>query len=1080
LADRLLATRGQVQAERRIVTILFSDVKGSTAMAEQLDPEDVMEIMDGAFDVLIEPITRYEGTLARLMGDAILAFFGAPIAHEDDPERACRAALEIVEGARDYAERVEQERGIEGFNVRVGINTGLVVVGEVGSDLRVEYTAMGDAINLAARMEGAAEPGTVLITADTHKLIAPLFETEPLGPIAVKGKAEPVSVHRVLRAKAVRGKVRGIAGLESPLVGREAEFAALQEALERLRAGVGGIATVVGEAGIGKSRLVAELRKQGATYLRCDERSPLARVSHLRWVEGRCVSYGGSVAYLLWVDVLRSLIGATPEDAPARVRDVLQETLTRLCPEAFDEVYPYLGRLMSVPLKEETLALLERLDAKQLKAKTLQALQTLLMAAARSQALVVTCEDLHWADPTSLEVLEQLLPVTDRASLRLMCVFRPDKEHGSWRLRETAAREYGHRHTDLRLEPLSAAQSETLMGNLLRLEALPKELRGRILSQAEGNPFYVEELIRSLINQGAIVQDEATGRWRATRDVAEIPIPDTLHGVLTARIDRLQAETKRVLQMASVIGRIFLYRVLAAIAEEERRLDDWLLALQREEMIRERARIPELEYIFKHELTREAAYNGLLKRERQAFHRQVAEALERLFPDRIEEQAGLLAYHWERAHEPQRAIGYLQQAGQRAVRVSANQEAVAHFTRALELLETLPDTPQRAQQEFVLQLALSAPLIATRGWGAPCVGRACRRARDLSRHMDQLPQLPSLLNLLYQFHLIRAEHKTALELAQEILAVAERGDDPLQIAFPLGSLGTSHFYLGDFTSARACQEQIIASYDPELHGSLAFVHGQDPAVLHRGYLARTMWSLGYPDQAVELNYEAIGLAQDLDHPFSLALSHAMACWTHTKRHEVGATEERAGAAIRIAAPRGFVFLELMGRCFQGWVRIQEGAVGEGLAEICRSLAGLEATGTEFHRPHLLSHLAEGHARLGEVEEGLARVAEALDLVEKTGERYYEAEIHRLKGELLWMHGNGREAEAECKQAIKVARGQKAKSLELRATVSLSRLWKEQGRREEAREMLEGIYTWFTEGFDTADLKEARALLEALS
>ena len=738
------------------------------------------------------------------------------------------------------------------------------------------------------------------------------------------------------------------------------------------------------------------------------------------------------------------------------------------------------GRDDGVPLEEETQVPLERLDGKELKAKTFGALEMMLAGAADEHPLVVVCEDLHWADPTSIEMLEQLLPLTDRASLLMIGVFRPDKAHGSWRLRETAVRDYGHRHTHLWLEPLSVAQSETLVGNLLRLEALPKELRGHILSQAGGNPFYVEELIRSLINQGAIVTDEATGRWAATEEVADIPIPDTLQGVLMARIDRLQAETKRVLQMASVIGRIFLYQVLAEIAEEERRLDDRLLTLQREEMIRERARVPELEYIFKHELTREAAYNGLLRKERRSFHRQVAEALERLFPKRIEEQAGLLAHHWEGAGNAEKAIRYLQQAGQEAVRVSANQEAIAHFTKALELLRALQDRPRRAQQEFVLQLALSAPLIATRGWGAPAVGRACRRARELSRQMGQVPQLPSLLNLLYQYHLIRADHETALELAQEILAVAERGEDPLQIAFPRGSLGTSLFYVGDLVSARACQEQILSSYDRETLRSAAFIYGQDLGVLTMGYHARTMWFLGYPDQALEVNYEAIDSAQGLDHPFTLALAHSMTCWTHAKRHEVGATDERAEAAIRIAARRGFVFFELMGRCFQGWVRIQEGAVEEGLAQISRSLAGLEATGTEFHRPHLLSYLAEGHAKLGQVEEGLALVAEALNLVEKTGEGYYEAEIHRLKGELLWMQGNDGKAESECETAIQVARGQKAKSLELRATVSLCRLWQEQGKREEARRTLARIYGWFTEGFDTAALKEAGALLEELS
>jgi class 3 adenylate cyclase/tetratricopeptide (TPR) repeat protein len=699
-AERLLATRGQVGKERRMVTILFSDVKGSTQMAENLDPEEVMEIMEGAFDVLIEPITRYEGTVARLMGDAILAFFGAPIAHEDDPERACRAALEIIEGAQRYAARLEEKRGILGFNVRVGINTGLVVVGEVGSDLRVEYTAMGDAVNLAARMESAAEPGTILITEDTHKLIAPLFETEAMGPMEVKGKTEPVSVYRVLAPRVAPSKPRGIAGLESPLVGREAEMGALQEAVERLQAGVGGIVTLVGEAGIGKSRLVAEARKRTLAKVR----KPSQGWSSVQWVEGRCLSYGTSIAYLLWLDVLRALLEVSPEDTPVAVRDTLRQWVQALrlssgqalCPDRFEGVYPYLGRLMSLPLEAEEEAIVRDLEGEQLKAGTFRAVETLIEYAASDRPLVLVCEDLHWADPTSVELLERLLALTDRAPLLFLCVFRPQREHGCWRIKETAARLYRHRHTDLWLDPLTAVESETLVGNLLRVEALPQELRGRILSHAEGNPFYVEEIIRSLMDSGAIVRDEATGRWQATRDVADIPISDTLHGVLMARIDRLQEETKWVLQMAAVIGRIFLYRVLAAIAREERELDDHLLMLQREEMIRERARLPELEYIFKHHLTQEAAYNGLLKKERRVFHRRVAEALERLFPDRMEEQVGLLAHHWEQAEEPEKAQHYLYQAGEQARRQYANEEAITYFRRALALLEDAPpDAPRK-------------------------------------------------------------------------------------------------------------------------------------------------------------------------------------------------------------------------------------------------------------------------------------------------------------------------------------------------------------------------------------------------
>jgi len=672
--------------ERRIVTMLFSDVKGSTPMAEQLDPEDVLEIMDGAFDVLIEPITRYEGALARLMGDGILAFFGAPIAHEDDAERACRAALEILERAGKYAARLEAERGISGFNVRVGIHTGLVVVGEVGSDLRVEYTAMGDAVNLASRMEEAAEPGTLLITEDTHRLIARLFETESLGPVEVRGRAEPVSVYRVLAPRVDVGKPRGIEGLESPLVGRDAEFGALREVLERLQSGVGGIVTVVGEAGIGKSRLVAELRKGIA---------PL----DMTWVEGRCLSYGESMAYLPWVRTLHGMLGVSADDEPAKVREALRGWVEGLCYDHVDEVYPFLGRMMSLPLEQEVEARLGGLEPEGLKVLTFRAVERVLETAASEGPVVLVVEDLHWADASSLELLEQVLALTDRASLLLVCAFRPYREHGCWRIRQAAEQTYPHRHVDLYLRPLSVMDSEELVANLLHVEALPHPLRRRILDHAEGNPFYVEEVVRSLIDSEIIVYDETTDQWQATRRVEDIAIPDALQGVLMARIDRLEEEARQVLRMASVIGRIFLYRVLSEIAQDGADLGTHLSTLQREEMIRERARVPELEYIFKHHLTQEAAYTGLLRRERRVFHRQVAEALERLFPGRIEEQLGRLARHWEGAGEREKAMEYLRRAGEQAAAQYANAEAVAYFTRALELA---PDDDLVRRYELLL------------------------------------------------------------------------------------------------------------------------------------------------------------------------------------------------------------------------------------------------------------------------------------------------------------------------------------------------------------------------------------------
>ena len=690
LAERLRAAGGRVGKERRTVTILFCDVQGSTALSEDLDPEDVMEIMDGAFDVLIPPVYRYEGTLARLMGDAVLAFFGAPIAHEDDPERACRAALEIIEGVQAYATRLEQERGIPGFDVRVGIHTGLVVVGEVGSDLRVEYTAMGDAVNLAQRLESAAPPGTVLISADTQRLIAALFETHALEPLHVRGRTEPVVAYRVTAPKLVREKPRGVAGLDSPLVGRDAEFTALMAAVDRVRDGEGGIVTIVGEAGIGKSRLVAEVRRA----VRARGASPP------QWIEGRCLSYSGNVAYQLWTDMLRNWLALPPDAGPLAVREALEAWLQERCPDRAGECSPFLARMMALPLPEESEIALAELNVQQIKEATFQAVKTSIENATRGQSLVLVCEDIYWADATSMELLEQVLPLTARLPLLLLCVFRPRREHPSWHVREAAARHHAGRHTDLWLAPLTEPESGQLVHNLLATETLPDPLHARILHVAEGNPFFVEEILRALIQEGTLQQDAAAGSWNVAEDAASIAIPETVDGVLNARIDRLPEDTRRVLTTASVIGRIFSRRVLASVSQLDGRLDAHLGTLQREEMIRRRTGRAEREYIFAHELTREAAYNGLLKAERRSLHRQVAGALEALYPERIQEHLGLLAHHWERADDPPQAVHYLLRAGDQARMAYAHREALDHFQRA-QKLATQHDLPRQAARAWM-------------------------------------------------------------------------------------------------------------------------------------------------------------------------------------------------------------------------------------------------------------------------------------------------------------------------------------------------------------------------------------------
>lgn len=559
LASKLEAARASrsMEGERRIVTILFCDVKGSTAMAEKMDPEEWADIMNRAFQFLIEPVYRYEGTVARLMGDAILAFFGAPIAHEDDPQRATLAALDILKGIGDYRDTMQREKDME-FAVRVGLNTGLVVVGNIGSDLKFEYTAMGDAINLASRMQTAADPNTILVSENTHRLIAPLFEFEDRGQLEVKGKTAPVHVYRVLEARKGAVKTRGISGLGSPMVGRRREFATLMQILDDLREGRGSIVSIIGEAGLGKSRLIAEWQKAAFAAVGSDR---------LRWVEGRCLSYGAAMAHHLSTDILRGLIGAPAGSSEEETRTALWQTLEQVLGAEMRDVYPYLGHLLGVKLEEDMAARVKYLDGPALQAKYIAATKRLFQALAQSAPTVIVCEDIHWADPSSVELGLQVLPIVAESALVIVFVTRQDKDSPGWKLIQQGHEIAGAGAIELYLAPLSENDSKQLVSNLLEVESLPESLRQLILAKAEGNPFFVEEVIRMLIDRGGIQRQD--GQWIVSHEIQNIEIPDTLQGVLTARIDRLPEDAKRTLQIASVIGRKFPVKILAAVMEQE-------------------------------------------------------------------------------------------------------------------------------------------------------------------------------------------------------------------------------------------------------------------------------------------------------------------------------------------------------------------------------------------------------------------------------------------------------------------------------------------------------------------------------
>jgi predicted ATPase/class 3 adenylate cyclase len=650
-------------------------------MAERFDPEEWAEIMNEAFSNLSAPIGHYEGTIARLMGDAILAFFGAPSSHEDDPQRAILAGLEIIEGIRPFRERLKRELDLD-FNVRVGINTGQVVVGEVGSNLASEYTAMGDAVNLAARMEQAAQPGTVQISGATHRLVAPLFECEDLGPIEVKGKSQPVPAYRVLGRKASPGRLRGIAGLAAPLIGRAAEMDTLREVIAGVRQGRGQIVCIIGEAGLGKSRILEELRAQWQSEAG----------SQPTWAESRGVSYDSTRPYSLFTQRMRQFFGMEDDDLPKTMREKIAQTLqTTIAPEQLAACIAAVQAMLAV--REESDKAEFAPDA--LKREVFGNMLSAWRAMGSRAPFALVFDDLHWSDAASAELIIHLFQLTEEVPILLLFAFRPERQSPAWLVKQQAETQYSHRYVEIDLKPLSPTDTDALVSNLLVIADLPPQLRRLILQKTEGNPFFVEEVVRTLIDTGAVVRDESGMHWRATTRVEEIAIPDNVQALLMARIDRLQEKERRTLQLASVIGRYFYRRILEVISETLLIVDKHLSSLEKAELIREAARSPELEYMFRHELTRDAAYNSILRRQRRQFHRRVGKAIEALFPDRLEGEAHRLAFHFHEGGADELAIKYYTIAGDTAARLNAHTEAIFHYTHALEIANSSAASQQQ-------------------------------------------------------------------------------------------------------------------------------------------------------------------------------------------------------------------------------------------------------------------------------------------------------------------------------------------------------------------------------------------------
>jgi class 3 adenylate cyclase/predicted ATPase len=1051
----LVTTPPSPDAERRQLTVMFCDLVDSTILAQQLDPEDYRAVVRAYQEAAVAAIQPFDGYVAQYLGDGLLVYFGYPQAHEDAAQRAVRAGLAIVDAMAPLNTRLVPQYGVR-VAVRLGLHTGVAVVGTVGSGARQEQLAMGDTPNIAARLQGLAAPNTVVLSAVTARLLHDAFALENVGVHQLKGVAEPMPVFCVLGP----GEPASDEAEPSPthlpfLVGREEELGLLLRRWEQSKAGLGQVVLLSGEAGIGKTALVEMLRAH------------VAREGYTR-VGFRGSPYHTHSALHPVIEHVKRVLRLDRHDSPETTLDKLERALQGLrLPQ--EEVIPLLAALLSVPLPEGRYPALT-LTPQQQRQQTLDALVAWLAAEAERRPVLAVYEDVHWADPSTLELLGMLVEQSPTVPMLHVLAFRPDFMP-PWPPRSHI--------TPLTLNRLDRSQVEALIRHVAGGKGLPGEMVQHIVTRTDGVPLFVEELTRMVLESGLLREDETY--YVLTGPLASVPIPTTLHDALMARLDRLGA-AKAVAQLGAVLGREFSYALIQALASlDEDPLQARLEQLVAAELLYQRGQPPRAIYRFKHALIQDAAYASLLKSTRQQVHRQVAQVLEAQFPETVATQPELVAQHYTEAGLTEQAIPYWQRAGQQALQRSANPEAVQHLTRGLMLLGTLPETPTRAQQEIDLQIALGPALVATEGMAAPEVEQTYARARALCEQVGETPQLFPALRGLCRFYQNWGALPTARELGEQLFRLAQHAAAPTHLLEAHDALGIILCNLGEYATARTHLEQGIALTDPAAQRALAFRQGEALGVRCLAVGANTLWCLGYPAQAVWRSQEALALAQELAHPYSLTVTRYWMARLHFLRREVPAVQEQADALLTLATAHGFPSFVAHGTCWHGWALAMRDQGETGMAQIHQGMAAVLATGETVSQPLHLVLLVEAVGRTGQVEEGVRLLAEAMAAFEASGRGDLLAETYRLQGELLLRQTapDAIQAEACFQQALAIARRQHAKSWELRAATSLSRLWQQQGKRAAARELLAPIYGWFTEGFDTADLQEAKVLLAEL-